>query len=672
MENVKMVKEVLRGICQFCLDLFGPERRAKREIAQESLDKGRKETSDMQIDKIITDYVSAIDTDYAIMIDGEWGAGKSWYWENVLTGLIKSLPTKDNTEEKPSYYNVARISMFGICSVDDLRLKIFEETNRFFANKKVKTGAKLAGVFANKVAGIFNVSETNAKELSNILEVFSVNLNHYVLCFDDLERIKPSLLVELLGYINTLVEQDKVKVVFICNDSELKHLDYRKYKEKIVRFTHTIKADIAKMVVEFASGRNEDYSNYLIKRKDFIASVFQKGNCSNLRTLKFNLDIFEHIYKTIGITIQSVNEQHVNAVANYMLLLSMVYSIEYRRDNDEKKLKSLADINKQWSYQIDTLDSLSRHSENSDDKQKSQEQKSEEEKIVDYQRYIKKCYFANSFIFGSSIPMIDYLLTGYCDDDALRINILSIETEAKRYEESEEKRLYQELTQFWDTDDDVMLEAVRKTMEKVNERSFVLQDYPLFFLALQRLHKFGFIDLKMSVSELQKIFDEAISTFEGGQFIEGLDAYYFQGKDVSTHEFDELVNRVHEVNAHNNQKTLSAEFEEIVKNISSSDSLSKYEFVLTCMFKNIGAEEFLKLFIAYHNSRKRDYWNFFDRRYDSRDCFDLDREFIDNLRGVLEDYLSDDSVVASGTKKYCSKMLELLDKKAQQFGEYVE
>lgn len=97
---------------------------------------------------------------------------------------------------------------------------------------------------------------------------------------------------------------------------------------------------------------------------------------------------------------------------------------------------------------------------------------------------------------------------------------------------------------------------------------------------------------------------------------------------------------------------------------------SKYEDVLTCMFKNIGAEEFLKLFIAYHNSRKRDYWNFFDRRYDSRDCFDLDREFIDNLRGVLEDYLSDDSVVASGTKKYCSKMLELLDKKVQQFGEH--
>ncbi len=623
----------------------------------------------MQIDKIITDYVSAKDTDYAIMIDGEWGAGKTWYWENVLTEQIKQIPTKDNTEEKPSKYNVAKISLFGIISVDDLRIKIFEETNSFFANKKVKTGTKFAGLFVNKIASVFNVGETNAKDLAGLLEVFSVNLSHYVLCFDDLERIKTELLIELLGYINTLVEQDKVKVVFICNESELKDVDYHKYKEKIVRFTHTIKSDIAKMVVEFARERNNDYSNYLNERKGFIASVFQKGNCSNLRTLKFNLDIFEHIYDVVLKTIQSDKDQHVNAIVDYMLLLSMVYSIEYRRDNNEEKLKCLAEINKQWSYQIDTLDSLSRQSVNNGEKEKLQEEKSEEEKRIEYQRNIKKCYFANTYIYGSSMPIIDYLLTGYCDDDALKANILRIDAEAKRYETSEEKLLYQELTQFWDTDDEVMAKAVRRTMEMVNQRRFMLQDYPLFFLALQRLHKLGFVDLKMSVSELQEIFDAAISSFEGGQFVDGLDGYYYQNDGVSTPEYMTLVNKVREINAHNNQLSLSIEFESIVKNVSSTEGLSKYEHVLTCMFKNIGAECFFELFISYKNCRKRDYWNFFDGRYESRDCFDLDREFIDNLREILSKYLSDKSVEVSGTRKYCSKMLELLDKKAQQFGE---
>ena len=626
----------------------------------------------MQIDKIIIDYVQSKDTDYAIMIDGEWGAGKSWYWDNVLTEQIKNIPTKDNTEVKPSTYNVAKISLFGISSVDDLRIKIFEETSAFFANKYVKTGAKLTGMVLNKVAGFFNVSETSAKDVSDLLSEFSVNLEHYVLCFDDLERIKIELLIELLGYINTLVEHDKVKVVFICNENELKDVDYHKYKEKIVRFTHTIKADISKMVLEFAKGKEDGYSKYLCERKDYIASIYQRGNCSNLRTLKYNLDIYEQVYEIIGKTIQSENEQHVYAVENYMLLLSMVYSIEYRRDNDEAKLKSLSKINRQWIYQLDTMDSLSRQSGNNEDKQKSQAEKSEEEKIVDYQRYIKKCYFANSYIYGSSMPMIEYLLTGYCDEDAMRANIQWIEVEAKRYEASEEKQLYQELTQFWDTDDDVMANAVKRTMEKVKEGSFLLQDYPLFFLALQRLQNFSFIDLKMTIPELQEIFESAISKFENVPFVDGLDAYYYQNNGESTPEFMALVNKVIDINAHNNQKYLVAEFETVVKNISSLVNLKKFQFVLTCLFENIGAEQFFELFISYRNSRKRDYWNFFDERYNSKDCFDLDREFIASLLDRLNRYLSDPSIEISGTRKYCSKIQELLDKKVQQLGGHVE
>ena len=633
---------------------------------------GKKKRNDnMQIDKIITDYVLSKDTDYAIMIDGEWGAGKTWYWDNVLTEQIKGIPTRDNTEDNPSTYNVAKISLFGISSVDDLRIKIFEETSSFFANKYVKTGAKLTGMVLNKVASFFNVSETSATDISELLSEFSVNLEHYVLCFDDLERIKTELLIELLGYINTLVEHDKVKVVFICNENELKDVDYHKYKEKIVRFTHTIKSDISKMVVEFAKGRNANYSKYLCERNVFIASIYQKGNCSNLRTLKYNLDIYEHIFDIIGDTIQSEGEQHVKSIADYMLLLSMVYSIEYRRDNDEAKLRSMSEINRQWCYQIDTMDSLSRQSGKNDIEQKSQE-KSEVEKKVEYLRRIKKCYFANSYIYGSSMPMIEYLLTGYCDEETMRANILRIEAEAKRYETSEEKQLYQDLTQFWDTDDDAMAKAVKRTVERVHEGSFLLQDYPLFFLALQRLQTLGFIDLKMSTHELQGVFDVAISKYIDSQFVDGLDGYYYQTDGVCTPEYLSLVDKVREINAHNNQKNLRKEFETIVKNVCSSESLNKYEHILINLFENIDAEQFLKLFTAYHNSRKRDYWNFFDRRYESRECFNLDKDFIERLRHRLNEYLSDTSIKISGTRKYCSKILELLDKKVEQFGGFLE
>ena len=636
-----------------------------------------------ELDQIIKDYLAATDTDYAIMINGEWGSGKSYYIKHGFDSLVKSIlvPINENEDQsrkwyerkKDYYYKPAYISLYGVSSVEDFEVRVFYGINSWANNGFIRVG----GLLGSKIGEFVGVSsgKKDAKAITYIRK-------NRVLVFDDLERICDDKIPvkEVLGLINSYAEHSHFKVVVLCNEnhyesektSEDVKKDYKTYKEKSVRFTYTIKADISKMVVEFANGRNEGYSKFLSEIKDYIASIYKKGKCNNLRTLKYNLDVYEHVYGIIGKTIRTDNEQHVNAIANYMLLLSMVYSIEYRRDNDEVKLKSLVEINRQWSYQIDTLDSLSRQSDNNENKQKSQAEKSEAEKIVDYQRFIKKCYFANSYIYGSSMPMIEYLLTGYCDEDAMRANIRRIEVEAKRYETSEEKRLYQELTQFWDTDDDVMARAVKRTIEKVNEGSFLLQDYPLFFLALQRLQNFGFIDLKIPISELQGIFDAAISKYYNVQFVDGLDAYYYQSNDVSTPEYEALVNKVRDINAHNNQKNLRAEFETIVADINSSVNLKKYQFILICLFENIGAEQFFDLFITYRNSRKRDYWNFFDERYNSKDCFDLDREFIDNLRDRLNQYLSDTSIEASGTRKYCSKIQELLNKKVQQFGGHLE
>ena len=636
-----------------------------------------------EMDQIIKDYLTAIDTDYAIMINGEWGSGKSYYIKHGFDGLVKSIlvPTKENEEQgrrwlvrkKACYYKPAYISLYGVSSVEDFEVRVFYGINSWANNGFIRVG----GLLGAKIGEYVGVS--SGKKDAKAITYISKNR---VLVFDDLERICDDKIPvkEVLGLINSYVEHSHFKVVVVCNENHYESdktlydvkKDYRTYKEKSVRFTHTIKADISKMVVEFAKGRNEGYSKFLCERKDYISSIYKKGNCSNLRTLKYNLDIYEHIFDIIEKTIRTDNKQHVNAIANYMLLLSMVYSIEYRRDNDEVKLKSLAEINRQWSYQIDTLDSLSRQSGNNENQKKPQNEKSEEDKIIDYQRHVKKCYFANSYIYGSSMPLIEYLLTGYCDEDSMISNIRRIEAEAKRYETSEEKRLYQELTQFWDTDDDVIKAAVRRTMERVREGSFLLQDYPLFFLALQRLQNFGFIDLKMTISELQEIFDTAISKFIDGQFIDGLDGFYYQSNDVSTPEYVALVNKVRDINAHNNQKNLRAEFETIVRNVNSTESLDKYERVLTCLFKNIGAEQFFELFTTYHNNRKHDYWIFFDKRYDGKDFVDLDREFIDGLRDILNKYLSDTSIEASGTRMYCSKILELLEKKIQQFWGYVE
>lgn len=71
------------------------------------------------IENIINDYINAKDTDYAIMIDGQWGSGKSYYWKHTLVPMISKVKTPINTKQ---CYKPIKVSLFGIQSVDDLLL----------------------------------------------------------------------------------------------------------------------------------------------------------------------------------------------------------------------------------------------------------------------------------------------------------------------------------------------------------------------------------------------------------------------------------------------------------------------------------------------------------------------------------------------------------------------
>ena len=50
----------------------------------------------------ILDYVRADYTDYAVMINGEWGSGKTYFWNNKVRRKIESL----NLNRKELYNNL--------------------------------------------------------------------------------------------------------------------------------------------------------------------------------------------------------------------------------------------------------------------------------------------------------------------------------------------------------------------------------------------------------------------------------------------------------------------------------------------------------------------------------------------------------------------------------------
>ena len=79
----------------------------------------------------ILDYVRSEYTDYAIMINGEWGSGKTYFWNNKIRNRIDSL----NVNGKK--FSTIYMSLYGISNLDDISKKIFIEMNPAL-NRSVK------------------------------------------------------------------------------------------------------------------------------------------------------------------------------------------------------------------------------------------------------------------------------------------------------------------------------------------------------------------------------------------------------------------------------------------------------------------------------------------------------------------------------------------------------
>ncbi len=88
---------------------------AKRIKPPISSCKNHCETMDATTDiiKAVKTYIETPDAKYAIMIDGDWGCGKTYLWKNIL------LP---EVGESDAIY----VSMFGLRNINDIENEIFK------------------------------------------------------------------------------------------------------------------------------------------------------------------------------------------------------------------------------------------------------------------------------------------------------------------------------------------------------------------------------------------------------------------------------------------------------------------------------------------------------------------------------------------------------------------
>lgn len=199
----------------------------------------------------VIDYVKKENTDYAIMINGAWGSGKSYFWNNEIKNEIEKIKVEDSSDNnarkrlfgiernentKYKYYKTIYVSLYGINSLDEISKSLFIQTfsrkNKLFekfTKSKVGNTVSELGKLVMNGAEAFGYSFGDKQiDLSKF-----TSFENTVICFDDLERTHIDV-PEVLGFINNLVEHDNIKAIIIANEKEI--------SEKITKSNYELKA----------------------------------------------------------------------------------------------------------------------------------------------------------------------------------------------------------------------------------------------------------------------------------------------------------------------------------------------------------------------------------------------------------------------------------------------
>lgn len=169
------------------------------------------------------------------------GCGKSYFVKHTLIDVIdkKEIPEKEATcnqkieqnkkSNKPRYYQSVLVSLYGVSEVDSIQNAIYTA----FLEKFTDNVEDARAVFALKNAALFGMialkgvaEHFNVKNQADLLAskagegLLALKKENIVLIFDDIERCQIDI-VELMGFLNNLCENNGYRVILIANEDEI-------------------------------------------------------------------------------------------------------------------------------------------------------------------------------------------------------------------------------------------------------------------------------------------------------------------------------------------------------------------------------------------------------------------------------------------------------------------
>ena len=610
----------------------------------------------------ILDYIRADYTDYAIMINGEWGSGKTYFWNHKIRNKIESLRLNGRK------YTTIYMSLYGISNLEDISKKIFIETTQLMdknMRKYMEThGQTTIPEYAKTgldMANFFGVTQNGDK--IDYASFFATN--DKVLCFDDLERANVDV-IDILGYINNFVEHDHIKTIIICNEKELstklkssnlemktfiatylldkegnllkadkpmvekirekieyvfdKANDYERIKEKLIgeTFDYAPKFNyiIDGLLMRYEG--NQDLMRFLREHTNLITSTFIKSGTRNLRILKHALNDFKKVFENVNKFYPNTNLR----VLQTMLIFTIAVSFEIKAGKITKD--KFVNINSNEEYKAILVSSRV---------------------LMDNRQfYIKE--FDNNYYFNFKadyrfFKFIEiYVRTRIFDMRAFKTDMEVIINTIDTEKLPGYKRLLTE--EYWKISDDQFPGIIEEVLDDVKNGSLKLIEIVKLFAYYSYFIRRGLIDYDMKT--IKATFIEGMDlASESSEYCDNLDEELSRiGIDVGD-DMEEIIKHFHELNAKLEDKMYREKAEEIFKCIPMKMELFYDKFANECMDKPIfdhydAYQMFQRITCASNEDIVLIKEMLVDRAKKHKEELEPELNFIKKLKQILEDY----------------------------------
>ena len=612
----------------------------------------------------ILDYVRADYTDYAIMINGEWGSGKTHFWNTKVKNKIESL------ELNGKKFTTIYMSLYGISNLEDISKKIFIETTQLMDKnlKKYMESSDKSSIpeYAKTgldMANFFGVTQNGDKiDYENFFST-----DDKVLCFDDLERANVDV-IDILGYINNFVEHDHIKTIIICNEKELsaklkssnlemktfiatyilekggdlfkredgkpmvekineeieyvfdKANDYERIKEKLIgeTFEYAPKFNYIINGLLLRYENNPELVRFLREHTGLITNTFIKSGTRNLRILKHALNDFKKIFEVVNKFYPNTNLR----VLQTMLIFTIAISFEIKAGKITKDKFVNIESNEEYKSLLVSSRVLSDNR----------------------QFYIKEFDSNYYFNFKSDYRFFKfieiYVRTRIFDMKAFKTDMEIIINTIDTEKLPGYKRLLTE--EYWKFSDEQFPVIIEEVLENVRSGALKLIEIVKLFAYFSYFSRKKLINYDIDNLKADFLSGMDLSA-ERSEYVDDLDEQLSRiGFDVGD-EMDEIVSHFHELNRILEDKMYREEADSIFKCIPMKMEQFYDKFVKQCMEKPVlnhydAYQMFQRVTCASNEDIVIIKEMLVDRARKHSDILKPELEFMVNLKRVLNEY----------------------------------